>query len=129
MPYLFVYGTLMRGFALHHHLEDARFVGGGSIAGRLHDLGEFPAMLPAKRAGQRIRGELYRLSDPVAQLPRLDAVEGCRAGRGEALFVREAHQVRLDRGGRITAWVYRYAREATAGSRIPRGDYRASRFA
>ncbi len=40
---LFVYGTLMEGFPLHHLLEGrARFLGEGQIRARLFSLGAFP---------------------------------------------------------------------------------------
>ncbi len=37
--HVFVYGTLMRGLALHRHLAGAAFVARATARGRLYDLG------------------------------------------------------------------------------------------
>ena len=59
----------MRGYALHPVLaRGATFLGEASVAGRLLDLGRYPALVAG--AG-RVKGELYRLDDPEL-LPVLD---------------------------------------------------------
>jgi gamma-glutamylcyclotransferase (GGCT)/AIG2-like uncharacterized protein YtfP len=111
---LFAYGTLMRGFRLHRLLESARFVGTGSVAGRLIDLGSYPGAL--REAHGRIAGEVYALGDP-ARWPALDSAEGPQ-------YHREEVSVRMDDGGEQTAFIY-WFRDPLRGVPIPGGDYRA----
>jgi gamma-glutamylcyclotransferase (GGCT)/AIG2-like uncharacterized protein YtfP len=115
-PLLFVYGTLMRGFALHALLEGrADFLGDGLVAGLLFDLGRYPAALP--NGGCVIHGEVYRLKDS-ALWRALDSAEGSQYHRGEV-------GVRMAGGGRVTACIYWYVGPAARAVPIPGGDYRA----
>ncbi len=112
---LFVYGTLMRGLALHHLLDgQAEFVGAASIRGRLVDLDGYPGAL-ADRTG-RIRGELYRLQS-ARLLPALDSAEGLE-------FPRRLTPVRLDGGRTVRAWVYWFGGATRGAVPIQDGDYR-----
>src|SRR5436853_375545 len=77
---LFVYGTLRQGSG--HPLArllaaQARWLGTGTVAGRLYDLGAYPGMAEPEAAGQRLRGDVYELHDPDATLSILDDYEGC----------------------------------------------------
>ena len=113
---LFVYGTLMRGFALHAMLERcADFVGVGQTAGLLFDLGRYPAALPG--GGGLIHGEVYRLRDPGSWLA-LDSAEGSQYHRGET-------GVQMAGGDQVTAYVYWYVGPLSRAVPIPGGDYRA----
>jgi gamma-glutamylcyclotransferase (GGCT)/AIG2-like uncharacterized protein YtfP len=112
---LFVYGTLMRGFALHRLLErGATYLGRGSVAARLWDLGAYPAAISDPDGA--VSGELYRVTD-AALWTVLDSAEGPQYHRGEVT-------VRLVAGGVETASVYWY-RGPLRGSPVPGGDYRA----
>lgn len=111
---LFAYGTLMRGFRLHALLESARFVGTGSVAGRLIDLGSYPGALRGEHG--RIAGEVYALGGP-ARWSVLDSAEGPQ-------YHREEIGVRMDEGGERTAFIY-WFRDPVRGVPIPGGDYRA----
>ena len=63
---------------------------------------------------------------PLDTMPRVDALEGCVPGDLlRSQYVREAVEVRLDRGSRRWAWIYFYARPLGAAVWIPGGDYRA----
>ncbi len=113
---LFVYGTLMRGFALHAMLERcADFVGVGQTAGLLFDLGRYPAAL--RGGGSLVHGEVYRLRDPGSWLA-LDSAEGSQYHRGET-------GVRMAGGDQVTAYVYWYVGPLSRAVPIPGGDYRA----
>jgi gamma-glutamylcyclotransferase (GGCT)/AIG2-like uncharacterized protein YtfP len=113
---LFVYGTLMRGFALHAMLERcADFVGAGQTAGLLFDLGRYPAARPG--GGGLIHGEVYRLRDPGSWLA-LDSAEGSQYHRGET-------GVRMAGGEQVTAYIYWYVGPLSRAVPIPGGDYRA----
>lgn len=113
--HLFVYGTLMRGHALHPVLaRGATLLAEGSVPGRLVDLGRYPGLVPGRG---RVRGELYRIDDP-ALLAVLDREEGVQ-------FVRSRTTVTLARARRARAWVYRYRGPLHHAVRIPDGDYRS----
>lgn len=73
MPYLFVYGSLKRGFPNHHVLGDARFIKNTVLIGGydMYSLGGFPGIVPGSG---RVHGEVYEISED--HLPRLDALEG-----------------------------------------------------
>lgn len=113
---LFVYGTLMRGFALHHLLEGRTvYRGAGTVRARLVDLGAYPGA--ARDPLARVRGEVYRIAEP-AVLAALDSVEGPQ-------YHREETRVRMADGPEVTAFVYWYTGPLDRGVPIPGGDYRA----
>lgn len=125
---LFVYGTL-RTFA---DVPMARWLrrvaapaGGGSTRGCLYDLGPYPGMKPPRSPRDFVVGELYRVTDPsvLHVLDRYEAGGSLRRPR----FARERCIVRLDRGGRCAAWIYRYRPPVARRSRIAGGDYRLHR--
>jgi gamma-glutamylcyclotransferase (GGCT)/AIG2-like uncharacterized protein YtfP len=125
---LFVYGTLRRGFALHHHLERlaAAFEGEGRVAGELWDLGEFyPGARKSDGAGAWIIGEVFRLRRPLEDLVLLDDVEVFfPAAPDRSEFIREIAQVVLTAGGEVPAWIYWLGPAAKAvQERIASGDF------
>lgn len=112
---LFVYGTLMRGFPLHHVLAGGTAcVGAGWIQGRLVDLGAYPAAV--SDAGARVHGELYRVTR-AALWRVLDYAEGPQYDRRQTT-------VRLDGGGAASAFVYWYRGPLDRSVPITGGDYR-----
>jgi gamma-glutamylcyclotransferase (GGCT)/AIG2-like uncharacterized protein YtfP len=118
---LFVYGTLMRGHALHRVLASAAtLVGEGRVRGRLLDLGDYPGLIDGVG---RVRGEIYRLDDPEL-LAVLDRVEGYNFERVGYIFERRRATVTLANGRRARVWVYRYRGRRNRGVLIPSGDYR-----
>jgi gamma-glutamylcyclotransferase (GGCT)/AIG2-like uncharacterized protein YtfP len=74
MPLLFVYGTLKRGFPLHHHLGPSRFVAAARTGPgfALYRLDWYPAMV-AEAEATGVTGELFEVSEPL--LAVLDEVE------------------------------------------------------
>ena len=114
--HVFAYGTLMRGFRLHVLLEGrARFVAPGRIAGRLFDLGSYPAVVPDPLGV--VTGEVYRVDD--ADLWRaLDSAEGPQYHRHEVA-------VHMAGGREVTAFVYWYVGPIDRAVPIPNGDYRS----
>jgi gamma-glutamylcyclotransferase (GGCT)/AIG2-like uncharacterized protein YtfP len=114
--YLFVYGTLMRGFPLHRLLEGpAAYAGNGEVTGLLFDLGRYPAAL--RDSCGTIHGELYRVGDP-GLWRTLDSAEGSQYHRRQV-------GVRVAGGRRVTAYIYWYVAPLDRAVPIPGGDYRA----
>ena len=126
--YLFVYGTLRRGFnrpMANRLARHARYIGPARIAGRLYDVGAYPAFSPSCRDGDMpVIGDLYLLSRPRQLLRKLDWFEGIGAGQSRPYeYRRECLSVTLEGGGRQSAWVYVYARFLSGCRLIPGGDY------
>jgi gamma-glutamylcyclotransferase (GGCT)/AIG2-like uncharacterized protein YtfP len=131
--HLFVYGTLRRGSGHRMHrilAEGASFVGQGRVPGELYHLGWHPGAVPVRaesgvhQGPRAIRGELYRLHEPGRMLALLDDYEGCGPADPEPhRFVRERIEVLLDRGGRVTSWIYWYCGETTDAVRIDSGEW------
>lgn len=100
--YLFVYGTLKRGYCRSFLLKEADFLGEAeTLPGfRLFDCGEYPGMVHSPH-GQGIRGELYRILP--ALLPALDECEGV----AEGLYLRETVPLRPPHD-QLLVWSYIY---------------------
>jgi gamma-glutamylcyclotransferase (GGCT)/AIG2-like uncharacterized protein YtfP len=122
---LFVYGTL-RAFTdvpMARSLRRlAAHTGCGSTSGRLYDLGPYPGIKPPRSPRDIVVGDLYRVVDArvLYVLDRYEAGGSLRRPR----FARERCLVRLARGRRCVAWIYRYRLPVARRSRIRSGDYR-----
>ena len=128
---LFVYGTLRRGFALHHHLKrmGAEFVATGRVQAKLFDLGKFPGARKSTQPGRIIEGEVYRLRHAGNALKVLDQVEGFSPRTPEkSLFQRATTDIFLPNGERLVAWIYWLNERASArGRQISSGNFAGSR--
>src|SRR5690348_1815592 len=104
---LFVYGTLRR---LSRHpmarflAEQARFLGGGTVAGRLYNLGRYPGMTPAASAADRVAGDVYQLAGEQT-LQELDQYENAESPL-PSYFERGSAEVTLTDGRQVQAMVY-----------------------
>lgn len=124
MELVFFYGTLMTPFNRTGRLlgDHLAFLGRGSIAAALFDLGIYPAAVPA--ADSRVRGEVYELPEPVTALRALDELEGYRPGEPEiSLYTRMRTEVDMDDGSTVYAWAYFYNAPLGRAERIESGDY------
>ncbi len=124
---LFVYGTLRNDVEpnMAHLLEPvADLIGAASVRGRLLDLGSYPGLVSDPVATSLVRGQLWRLRDPLVTLPALDSYEGC--GPGDALpheYARRALRVETGSDRVTRAWGYEFL-GSEAGLRVlPSGDY------
>ena len=125
-----MYGTLKRGGESHGLLErlGASYVGKGSVAGVLFDLGAFPGAVRSEAQPSRVVGEIYRLHQAPRALEELDEYEGVGPGAVAAsLYRREIAEVRLENGNRVSAWIYWLSRAPRRGRRIKSGDYAAKK--
>jgi gamma-glutamylcyclotransferase (GGCT)/AIG2-like uncharacterized protein YtfP len=129
LDHLFVYGTLRRADASGMNrllVPDAEYAGEASFAGRLVSVGRFPAAVPAREAGERVRGELWAFAPEARErlLARLDAYEGCAPGDPEPHgYVRARVEVERADGSRVACWTYLHAGAALtrAAPADPRG--------
>ena len=120
---IFVYGSLMRGLALHDHLKSGSFRGEGWTSGTLVSLGRYPGLI---EGDGRVRGELYAFEDLAAALDILDDLEEYDVtDPSSSLYVRVASDVIRDDGTAVSAWLYRYNRDPAGLPRVDGGDWRA----
>lgn len=125
--FLFVYGSLRSGFQSQAYEYMSRYfnlVGNGRVKGRLYDLGEYPAALPATE-DQFIQGELYQVKnqdDFSYVIGQLDDYEGVLVEAGETPLYRRELAVVETAQGPVTAWVYWYNGDVSGRPFIPSGD-------
>ena len=124
---LFVYGALRKGFehpVFTYIANYFHFVGPGKIKGRLYDLGEYPAAIPADD-DHYIFGELYTIrhkDEFCYAIGQLDDYEGINPGDdATSLYRRELTEVYTD-NGLVTAWVYWYNGSVDGYPPIASGD-------
>lgn len=122
---VFFYGTLMTPFNRTGRLrvdQHLHYLGRGTMAGALFDLGIYPAAVPA--SDTLVWGEVYRMRHPRIVLQALDEFEGCRTEEPEtSLYTRELTAVTLDDGRVVDAWAYFYNAPLGRAERILSGDY------
>ena len=137
IPYLLVYGTLMRRAAVAHmgHAERQRlevqgdWLGAAQIAGRLFDLGQYPVLDAPKPPDEKshretVHGEVFRLHAPQVTVRWLDLYEGIPPGQESGNdYARVLRPVRLATGEVLEAWVYVLAGDADAAPLIPDGRW------
>lgn len=97
--YVFVYGSLKRGFDNHRIIAPAHFVGTGRTPPRFDmlDLGGFPAAITGKHS---MTGEVYEVDRDIMEM--LDHLES-----NGSLYLRRKVPI-LVQGRQIPAWVYLY---------------------
>jgi len=127
MSFIFVYGTLRCGISspLDHIMNThCVFVGGGSVSGRLYDIGRYPGLVSTTARTERVFGDVFRFRNEETALAELDIYEGCsQACPQPHEYCREIQAVRLSSGRTVEAWVYRYMHDVKRLRRIPGGDY------
>lgn len=125
-PYVFVYGTLRRGFANSGRdvlTTHGRLVDEARAEGRLHDLGAYPGMVRAFDEGDEVRGEVHELvREPERGLARLDRYEGAR-GPDPLPYERRKVPVELAHGTAMEAWTYIWTEDPPRGSLVESGDW------
>jgi gamma-glutamylcyclotransferase (GGCT)/AIG2-like uncharacterized protein YtfP len=120
--FVFLYGSLMRGFESHEGLDlpgRAEFAGEAHCKGTLYDLGEYPGM--TLEGDGRVAGELYRPLDE-GLLDDIDRFEDYYPeSADDSLFVRRHLEV-VDRD--LQAWAYVYNGPTEDAPVIESGDWR-----
>ena len=75
--YVFVYGTLKRGFSNHYFLEDAKFIAQATTKDKfpmVNIIKAYPYIINDAGNGHNIEGELYKIDASI--LAKLDMLEG-----------------------------------------------------
>lgn len=102
--HLFVYGTLR--YESEHPMArrlrtKAHHIGKGSVAGRLYDLGAYPAAVFDANEKRRIVGDVFKLMPGRNVLAEMDSYESIARQ-----YKRNVLQVKLANGGTVDAWAY-----------------------
>lgn len=125
--YLFVYGSLRRDYSspARQVLDDhAEFVSEAIFQGKLYKIEWYPGVVPSGNSDDKVIGEVYKINDNEIVLPKLDRYEGCSPADPQPhAFVRKEMRVNLEKGGKITAWIYLYEWPVDDKKQIPSGDY------
>jgi gamma-glutamylcyclotransferase (GGCT)/AIG2-like uncharacterized protein YtfP len=124
---LFVYGSLRSGFrstAYEYISRFFTFVAEATVKGKLYDLGEYPAAIPAQE-NVFIKGELYTVKNQQEfswAIGQLDDYEGMNVEAEEVpLYLRKISPVYVNNQV-VDAWVYWYNGDVTGKPLIECGD-------
>ena len=103
-PRVFVYGTLRRGGCNHVRMEGARWLGTGTVRGRLYSLGWYPGLVLDSHAGE-VHGDVFEVT-AASHLADLDTYEGCHADQpGPHEYQRVTARVAMAHGP-VDAWMW-----------------------
>jgi len=125
--FLFVYGSLRKGFhssAYEYISRYFNFFGEAKVKGKLFDLGEYPAAVPAQEE-TFIKGELYivknenEFSWAIAQLDDYEGV--CPEPPEQLLYRREIADTFIN-DAIVPAWIYWYNGDVSGKPLITSGD-------
>ena len=120
--YLFVYGSLRRGYAhpmskwLAQHSEK---LGEALVRGRLYLVSWYPGLVPGEEG--KVKGDLFLLADGF-DFSVLDAYEDCTGAVSDE-YCRHQINVALPTGEEVLAWTYVYQLEPSGLKEIVGGDF------
>ncbi|WP_276503030.1 gamma-glutamylcyclotransferase family protein [Terrimonas pollutisoli] len=125
--YVFVYGSLRRGFhspAYQYISNYFNLFGEAKVKGKLFDTGEYPAAIPVLE-DSFIKGELYLIKNENEfswAIAQLDDYEGVIVEKDEQpLYRREIVDVYIN-DEIVPAWIYWYNGDLTGKPVISSGD-------
>ena len=108
MKYVFVYGTLKKGYRLHQYLQKSTFIGEGILENHImYVLGWYPGVVKSKSGS--VLGEVYQIDQPTLDI--LDDVEAngiLFQRKPEIITLIEAYPQHIKKTCSIEAWVYKY---------------------
>lgn len=125
-PLLFVYGTLRRGSDHPNAARLAReseWLGTVTLTGTLYRVSWHPALV--LEGGDRVTGDLLRLTDPAISLPWLDAFESCGPDDPPPHDYRREMAAVMTADGAVPAMVYVWNLPLDGLERMPGGDWLA----
>ena len=118
---LFVYGTLLKGLRLHHHLGQATFIENAKLRGELYDVGTYPGLILNPACGW-VLGELYEVNDLTLQ--KLDEVEDYYPDLvHDSEYLRSQVKVLTNTHVEVSAQTYIYNKNVNGLKLIATGNY------
>lgn len=125
--FLFVYGTLRRGFSnpARNVLEEhARWLSTAVMRGILYEIYGYPGAVLSDDPEDLVTGDLYEVENPDFIFSVLDDYEECNTNHQEPHeYRRKKLRVHLQNGDVTEAWVYLYEWDVSDKMRILSGDY------
>lgn len=120
--YLFVYGTLQKGYGLNAYLKNAKFVADAQIKG-FKLLGYFGIPFAVKEKKSNIKGEIYLLNEDFINndLIKIDIIEGS--------YSRIKSTAQMDNGKNLPVELYEYKGNQKYLKEIPQGDFKQWKIA
>jgi gamma-glutamylcyclotransferase (GGCT)/AIG2-like uncharacterized protein YtfP len=86
-----------------------KFVGKGELLATLFDIGEYPAIIPAKQENEMVEGDIFEISHTRKVFKILDEYEGFyKNDLKNSEYLRKKSIIHLENGKNVTAWVYWY---------------------
>ncbi|MPR34465.1 gamma-glutamylcyclotransferase family protein [Salmonirosea aquatica] len=125
-PYLFVYGTLMRGFdnpfaaRLRAH---SAFIAEGFFSGKLYRISWYPGALYEPKGTLKVHGEIYQLLDFQKLIRELDEYEDVKEIESESLYLRRQVPVQTESGDVFLCWTYLYNQSLAEATPLPDGRF------
>lgn len=131
--FVFVYGTLKRGFGNHPVIRDGthtRLIGRASIPGRMISCGFFPGLLEPETDTDEVFGELYAIKD-ASVWSGLDRLEGYREDDPEnSMYIRKVvvlnQQELLEPGSKV--YTYYWNRDVGNRPIIESGEWKGDQL-
>jgi gamma-glutamylcyclotransferase (GGCT)/AIG2-like uncharacterized protein YtfP len=117
-PYVFVYGTLMRGFSNNHLMMSAEYVERASTEEEYKLVAAGIPFLVDEPGNSYVLGELYKVDENT--LGMLDELEG-----HPGWYERRVINIITELGDRVKAWAYFMPKDKLRGSAttIENGSY------
>ncbi len=126
--YLFVYGTLLKGFDSYMSKfldKNSDFIGEGFIHGKLFEISWYPGAVLSKESSERVYGHIFKIYEYDKTFKILDDYEG--VGDTTAQYPNEYRRELIDAylidGTMIRTWVYVYNNPTEHLRLIVSGDY------
>ena len=125
--FLFVYGSLKKGFGheMHGHLlKHSTFLSEGIYQGKLYRIDWYPGMVPSSDPTDRVYGEIYEMHHPELLLKILDSYEAYDAGNPTPCeYLREIQPVTTLENVTLSCYVYLYNWPIDQANQIPSGVF------
>ena len=124
--YLFVYGTLRRGFSNPYAQvlqQNATWIGKGTFPGVLYQISWYPGAIYTPDSLSKVQGEIYELTQNADQIVQeLDKYEDITAENSE--YIRDIIPVYTEDGRVIHCWTYLFNQPVNGLQLIEDGYFR-----
>lgn len=118
--YLFVYGTLMKGYGLNSCLKDTKFIGKATIKGYGLYSWRIPVLIKSENPEEIVHGEIYEFDEYLVKLllPEIDSIEGA--------YNRTEMEALTETGEILTVGTYVYHNHSIENiwTKVESGDFR-----
>ena len=125
--YLFVYGTLMKGYSNPFSQKLSKFSafeGNGSFPGLLYLVDWYPGALFSEESDSRVLGEVYKMQNTSGLLKELDGYEDVFEDESISLYIRRIVPVTLKNDTVLHCWSYLYNQPVDHLKKIKNGNFR-----